>query len=228
MRNIALTVLVVLVTALAGYGSNCPNVTYDNYMASGFSCQVTDLTFSNFNYNASSNPPGFGLPAGSVMVDPIFTPGNAGLAFSAGWYASTGGVGEMDSLLQFTVTSPVSNIFEMSLSMGGVGFSGTGFIGVDETACLGAMLPACTGGTMVTLRVFDSSSGSQLYDSINFTGVDLIDIDKDITVQAGTNGSAEVSLVTDQFGQTPEPGTLSLLGLGTVALVGFARRKLNL
>jgi hypothetical protein len=172
------------------------------------------------------------MPAGSIEVTPITTPNNPGLQFSAGWSASTTtGILEQDSLFQFAVSS-TSPITDLSLSIAGVGFTGTGAINVDETACLGAMLPSCTGGTVVTLSVFDSSAGQQLYDQVNFSGTNLVDISKDLMVQAGTNGSAEVSVVTDQFSEgtstVPEPGTLSLLGVGAAALFGLARRKLSL
>ena len=36
------------------------------------------------------------------------------------------------------------------------------------------MLPSCTGGTIVTLHVFDSSAGEQLFDEVNFSGVSLV------------------------------------------------------
>jgi hypothetical protein len=102
---------------------------------------------------------------------------------------------------------------------------------VDETACLGAMLPTCTGGTIIQLRVCDSSSCNTLSDTVNFAGVSEVDVEKDITVQAGTNGDASLSIVGNQFSEgatTPEPGTLSMLGVGVLTLGGLMRRKLNL
>ena len=100
-----------------------------------------------------------------------------------------------------------------------------------ETACLGALLPTCTGGQIITLTVFDDAAGQQLVDSATFAGVNEISISKDLTVAAGTNGLATVSVLTDNVSEgsssVPEPGTLSMLGLGGAALVGFARRKLN-
>src|SRR5208337_2917984 len=101
-------------------------------------------------------------------------------------------------------------ITDLSLSMGGVAWTGTGSILVAESACLGAMFPSCSGGQIIKLSVFDSSSGTQLFDSATFAGVTEIDLQKDISVVAGTNGSAAVSLVTNQFseGTTPEPSSI--------------------
>lgn len=234
MRKVSITLAVVLATAVIAFASNCPNTTYDQYLGSGFNCTINDQTYQDFAYTGTSNPPGFEIPAGSIGVTPITTPGNPGLQWSTGWNASTSsGILTQDSLFQFVVTGDPNNLItDLSLSIAGVGFMGTGSISVDETACLGAMLPSCSGGTVVSLHVFDSSAGQQLFDQVNFAGVSLIDVSKDLLVSAGTNGSAQVSVLTDQFsegqGTVPEPGTLSMFGAGILALGGFARRKLNL
>jgi len=236
MKKALVALFVVLGATLAAFAdaSPCPTSTYDVYIASGFQCAIGDKTFADFMYSGTSNPPGFGIPAGGVAVTPITTPGNPGLQFSAGWFASTSsGILEEDSLIQYSVSVNPGGalINDLSLSIGGVAFSGTGYIGVTENACLGAMFPSCSGGTILTLNVFDGSSGSKLYDSATFAPVSEIDVEKDITLQAGTNGSASLSLVTNQFSevtQTPEPGTLSMLGLGVIAVAGFARRRLGI
>ena len=76
-----------------------------------------------------------------------------------------------------------------------------------------------------------ASSCNTLSDTVNFAGVSEVDVEKDITVQAGTNGDASLSIVGTQFSEgapTPEPGTLSMLGVGVLTLGGLMRRKLNL
>ena len=227
--------LVIACVALlsgAGFASTCPGGYYNQYLGSGFSCSIDDKTFSNFQYTSSSNPPGFQLPAGSIAVTPITTPGNPGLQFSGGWEASTTtGVLSMDSLFQFTVNvNPGgAKITDLSLSIGGVGFMGTGQVVVDETVCLGATFPSCTGGTVDYLRVARDSNENIIYDQINFAGVSEVDVEKDVLINAGTNGSASLSLVTNQFseGTTPEPASILLFGSGALALAGVLRRKLN-
>lgn len=231
MKNALLAVLVIMACSLTAFASNCTSTTYDVYISQG-SCGINDQVYSAFAYVGTSNPPGFSIPAGSVQVTPITTPGNPGLQFSAGWLASTGsGVLEQDSLFEFQVNS-TSPITDLTLTIGGASFIGTGEVVVAETACLGAILPACTGGQLITLTVFDDAAGQQLTDTVNFTGVNEISVEKDLTVAAGTNGLATVSVLTDQFSEgqatVPEPGTLSLMGLGGLGLLGFARRKLNL
>ena len=228
--------LVIACVALlsgVGFASACQDTTFDNYLGAGFNCTIGDKTFSNFAYHSTSNPPGFSIPAGSIDTSPITTLLNPGFQWSTGWHASTSsGVLSEDSLFQFTASvNPGGNLItDVSLSIGGVGFSGTGSVTVDETVCLGATFPACTGGTVRTLEVFDSSSGIQTYDEISFAGVSEVDVQKDVLINAGTNGSATLSLLTNQFSEgstTPEPASILLFGSGVLGLAGVLRRKLN-
>ena len=235
MRNAVVVLTLILASSLVAFAASCPTTTYDVYIAPGFSCDIGDKTFSDFAYTGTSNPPGFAIPAGGVGVTPITQPGAPGFQWSAGWHASTNsGVLTQDSLFQFVVNvdpggAPITGL---SLSIAGVGQTGTGEVFANEQACLGALLPMCSGGTIVTLQVFDTRDGQQLVDSITFPGVTEISVSKDLEIQAGTNGSASVSVLTDQFiegsSTVPEPGTLSMLGAGALALASFARRKMNL
>src|SRR5690242_14496060 len=235
MKKAVLALSLMLLGSVAAFAANCPATTYDQYIVSGFNCDIGDKNFSDFMYTGTSNPPGFSIPAGSVFTTPITTPGNPGFQWSAPWFASTNsGILAQDSLFQFSVNvlpggAPIT---DLSLTIAGVGFGGTGEVVVDETACLGAMLPTCSGGQIVTLRVFAGASGTQLVDEVSFAPTTMISVAKDVEIQAGTNGNASLSVLTDQFSEggttVPEPGTLSMLGVGAVALAGFVRRKLTL
>jgi hypothetical protein len=226
--------LVIACVALlsgVGFASACSDTTFDQYLGAGFNCTIGDKTFSNFAYHGTSNPPGFSIPAGGIDVTPITTPLNPGFQWSAGWHVSTSsGVLSQDSLFQFTVNSSSANITDVSLSIGGAGFSGTGSVTVDETVCLGATFPACSGGTVKTLEVFDSIDGVKTFDEVSFAGVSEVDVQKDVLIDAGTAGSASLSLLTNQFseqGTTPEPASILLFGSGALALAGVLRRKIK-
>lgn len=235
MRKAVIALLMILAGSVAAFAAACPSTTYDQYIVSGFNCDIGDKNFSDFMYTSTSNPPGFSIPAGSVATSPITTPGNPGFQWSAPWFASTNaGILAQDSLFQFnaSVNPGGAPITDLSLTIAGVGFAGTGEVIVDETACLGALLPTCSGGQIVTLRVFAGASGSQLVDEVSFAPTTLVSVAKDVEIQAGTNGNASLSVLTDQFSEggttVPEPGTLSMLGVGAVAIAGFVRRKMSL
>jgi hypothetical protein len=214
-----------------GFASACPSGGYmSTYLGTGFSCTIGDKTFSSWIYTSTSSPPGFEIQAGSVGVTPITTPGNPGFQFNAPWLASTlSGVQGRDSFFEFQVNSSGAPITDVSLSIGGFGTTGTGSITVDETVCLGATFPACSGGTTKTLEVYANSGGFKAFDEVSFAGVTEVDVEKDVLIDAGTNGSATLSLVTNQFseGSTPEPASILLFGSGALALAGVLRRKLN-
>ena len=220
----------ILLLAGIGFASACPSTTFDHYLGSGFSCGIGDKTFADFAYHSTSNPPGFDVPPGSVSVEPITTPRDPGFEFTAAWMASnSSGILTQDSLIAYNVSDGGHNsITDVSLGIGGVGFSGTGSVFVDETICLGALLPSCTGGQIEQLAVYDYSGGVHLFDEVSFAGVSFIDVQKDIEMSSGTDGTARLSLVTNQFseGTTPEPGSIALFGTGVLALAGVLRRKL--
>jgi hypothetical protein len=233
MTRPVLAVIMLLAGSVAAFAADCPSTTYDNYIVGGYSCGLATMNLSNFTYSSSSNPSGFEIPAGSVAVGPINSPGIEGMQWSTGWFASTNsGILGQSSVLQYNVDVDPGGVpvTGLSLAIDGTGFLGTGTVVVDETVCLGALLPTCTGGTIVALSVYYGAGGSQFVDTINFTGVTELSISKDVEVQAGSNGQASLSEISDvvqQGGTVPEPGTFVTLGLGFLAVGGRIRHKLK-
>jgi len=236
-RKLASTLLVIAcVTLLSGIGfaSACPSGTMQNYIGTGFSCTINDKTFSNWFYEGTANPPNFALPPGSVGVVPQTTMGSEGFRFSAPWDVSTlSGVLSMDSDIDYgiTVNPGGALITDVSAAIGGFNVGGTGSLEVDETLCIGALFGAngsCS-GTMRNLRVFSNSEGTVAFNEISFAGVTEVGVEKDILLDAGTNGDADLSLVLNNVssGVTPEPGSILLFGSGALALAGVLRRKLK-
>ena len=235
MKRLTLTLLVVLAGITTAFADVCPSSTLDKYLGSGYSCGIDDKTFFDFSYSSSSNPGGYGIPASGVSVSPINTPGNPGFLFNAPWTVSTNsGVIMLDSLIGYTVTVNQGGqaITDLTLAMVGFDAIGTGEISIDETYCLGGILPVCSGGTEGTLVLNYTSKGGATSQTVNFAGVTEISVEKDILLTAGTNGQAAVSGVYNQFsegsGTTPEPSSALLFGTGVIGLAGVLRRKLRL
>ncbi len=235
MQSKGLSALLVIacVALLSGVGfaSACQTDSYANYKLLTSGCVIDDKTFSDFRY--TYGPPNLGISPQNLTVTPLNDALGPGFQFSAGWYASNpGGLNSMDSLIQYTVNvNPGGRpITDVSLSIGGSGWNTTGGVFVDETVCLGAVFPACSGGTEEQLHVYDSAAGTKLFDEISFAGVTEVDVEKDILVEAGSdaNGSARLSLVTNQFSeQAPEPSSILLFGSGALVYAGLLRRKLS-
>ncbi len=239
MKNKWLSALLVIgcVTLMSGIGfaSACPSGTLADYIGQGFSCTIGDKTFNNWFYSGTANPPNFALPPGSIGVNPQTQLGNPGFRFSAPWDVSTdNGVLSMDSNISYGVTVNPGGalITDVSVAIGGFSFEGTGSVEVDETLCVGALFAAngsCS-ASLKTLKVFTDAGGTVAFNEVSFAGVSQVGVEKDILLDAGTDGDADVSLVLNNFseqGVTPEPASILLFGSGALALAGVLRRKLK-
>jgi hypothetical protein len=212
--------LVLSASFAAATPSACTAETLNNYLAAGFSCEIDNLLFSNFTYSDSANGTS-PIPSTAVNVTPLTVSGDEGLQFTAGWSVSS--LAEEDSDIDFTVSTVnhANTIDELSLEFNGH-YTGTGTSSVTENYCAGGTLISCP-TTVGQIAV--TNPPTVLSDtSLDFTPVNTLQVSKDITVSAGTWGTASISEVNNTYGQVPEPGTLCLLGGGLVAL-GLVRRR---
>jgi hypothetical protein len=231
MKSITFAVFalfVVLAGSLSAFGAACAVATYDKYLPNNFSCGIDDKTFYNFSYSNGGTDL---MPATSITVNPITTPFNPGFLFNAPWGVGAGHT--QDSLIGFTasVNQGGNLIKDLSLSMFGAGFVGTGQVSVVETYCAGdTFADGCAHGTDGTLLTILNAGTSKLFASVTFAQpVKVVDVVKDIELLGGSDGSASLlSGVQNQFSEVPEPGSMVLLGTGALGLAGVLRRKLML
>ena len=215
MKTILLTMTLVIGFSFSAWGGACLNQDLNVYDASGFSCTIGDLTFSNFAYTPTEIGGALVPPDTSVMVNPITGP-EAGLEFAAGWLATNGQL--EDSLIKYTVTCSDCTIDDWVLQIAGAGGTGDGLVNVAETSPEVAI-----GLTQTEIGGVISGNGSG-----TFTPVTSLSVAKDILVYGGgvPSTSTQVSSVTNLFStaSTPEPSLL-ILCTGLLGLVPVARRK---
>jgi hypothetical protein len=209
MKKLLFAVTLTMLFTSAVFAGSCPTNTLNNFL--GNSCSVGNLLFSNFTYTSSASGSAVAISASGIEVTPLVVNGEVGLNFSAGWSAGPGQ--GLDSLIGFTVTAMTGSISDMSLSMGGAGFSNSGVATVAENASNGT-----------NLFVFDDAGGTSLTDSATFVPVTSLTVSKDVTVDGFADGTAAISSVNNLYSSTPEPTTLGLLGTGLIGLAGLLRR----
>jgi hypothetical protein len=229
MKTKLLVVFALLAVPITVLASPCPTTTYDQIISGG-ACTIADKTFGNWFYTSSATGGATKVNAGDIAFTPLPTANNPGVLFSFGFGVGPNQV--QDETFAFTVTVPTGKapITDLHLLMLGAGFTGTGSASIAESACLGDLFSdGCAHGTVISLTTFDNSTQTKLSDTATFAPVTVIDVIKDLELTGGTDGTAVVSAVENHFseGQTPEPGTLGLVGVGVVSLGVILRRRLQ-
>ena len=96
--------------------------------------------------------------------------------------------------------------------------------------------PSLGGDIHITESLFNTSSvdvGNLLNDyqqnltseTVNFAPVSELTVNKDVSLEGNTDGTATLSTFTQNFSETPEPGTVSMLGLGFIGIALTRLRK---
>jgi len=175
-------------------------------------------TFSTFTY--STSPVNSAPLAGDITITPYNSAGpEAGLKFSGAFSAAAGTT--VDYAITYVVTAPQGYLITNATLSGGFStFGGTGTGSVIEY-----LLNPANNSTVGTMEISSPSPPGVTSDTINFAGVNSIEVQKDIILNGGSEG-ASISIINQGFSSSviPEPTSMALLGIGLSGL--FTLRRL--
>jgi hypothetical protein len=195
--------------------------------AGSISCATDSLGFSLFGFFGSASGGAVSPSPSSIgvtVVDPATNPTADGAGFQFNPNFSVGPLGSQDADISFKVTAAAGTYindlfigFNGSVSNPANGASAT----YSETYCTGGWNTGCN-----TFQVNDPPPN--LTQLISIPNATTLYITKDFGVTGGSNGSAGISLVTNEFSTStvPEPREIGLLILAMVGLV-FAQRRIK-
>lgn len=207
------------------------DLTYAALIADG-SCTIADKTFSGFTFAGNATGGAVALTAADISVSEInttpadFATSKIGFAFQFSLDASSGQTN--DVALTYTVSISPGNpglsiasaeLEETSALTGGVGGGESATVG--ENICIGG----CPGPSEKI-----STSNTSPFDSVGFSGVQTVGIEKDINVNGGNTptSSASISIVdntVDQAVATPEPASIVFFGTLLLGVTALIRKK---
>jgi hypothetical protein len=185
--------------------------------------KVGDKEFTGFSYSRIGDMP----QAADVLVLGFRdVSGNWGVSFHGAFLDLPGG-SFSDALIRFMVNVAAAEaaqgqrITDAHLRIAGAGLGDESGFFVDETFAENNEL----------LNAFVSTIGpaqqTQLSDSAVFAPVTKLTVTKDILAiaAAGQSQPARASVIDQSFSQIPEPASVALVGLSSLALVGAGRRR---
>jgi hypothetical protein len=216
MKRFALTIAAVIATAGLSSAATCGNGSLASYIALGAGgCTIGGNTL--FGFQTVSGIAGATPIATSALAITPFG-GSTSFGFTAALTQTAGANSLFETIFTYQISG--NSYTGSSIALAGSSETGDGAVTDIQNYCAGGTfgLGGVTGcaavtGALVTL------AGIEQTDSASFTGVGLLSITDDFTLDGGLGGSASGGSFTDQFtarsvSAVPEPFGFSLMGLG--------------
>ncbi len=192
---------------------------------------VLDKVFSDWAFTANAQGGGLAPTPAGITVQGVYfdlngsqacepTIDEIGLRFTGGWSAGPGQL--VDTVISFKVAATRPHyITDNTLKMTASGSAGTGGASISENVYSDAILSDLVAGKFVV----DTPTFVQHEDHVDFSqGYSELWVVKDVNVNGGIGGAAQISEFYNTFSQVPEPASLVLLAVGVLAVIRRRRR----
>lgn len=204
----------------AAADSPCASANLNTYLATGFTCSVGNLDFSDFSYLAGGTNQ---IAPTSIGVSAVTSPDGPGLNFNPAAQVSGSNL-DTDILVGFTVTGINGALIDdIYMGFGNVTTTGTGSALYTENFC---------GGPENQCSIFVEAPNTNDVNYVNLSSTDIggpvstLTITKDLDLETGSSGLAATSSFLNEYSTVPEPRSVSLvLGLGLLAGFVFFKRR---
>jgi hypothetical protein len=236
LNNRIALVLGVLLIAQAGLVADTMDpdaASIQSIIDGGAGYTVGNLTFTNFSVKSITTGTAVAPNAAGILADgKVLADGRVQLDFTGSWTAF--GLGSVaDTKIRFMVAcnDGCSVVEGNELGLTSANVRGDGYVVITENVFDGNPSDDPTSQMIGDKIVAKFSDRAVMRDWAEFEGQQVIWVEKDISV-ADLGGDDLVTLshlsgFYQNFTVTPEPGTMSVLGLGTLGLLArrFRRKK---
>lgn len=192
---------------------------------------VGNLTFTNFTVNSITQGTANAPDAMGILMDgKVLNDGRVQLDFTGSWTAiGLGSVADTKLRFQVLCNDGCSIIEGNELGLTSANVQGNGYVIITENVYDGHPSEDVASQLIGDKLVAKFSDRAQMKDWAEFEGQPSIWVEKDISV-ADFGGNELITLshlsgFYQNFTVTPEPGTLSLLGMGTLGMLAKRFRK---
>jgi len=212
-----------------GFGAPATRADFlQDLITTGGSLTVGNLVFSQFGYTANSGdaPLASNISVGQIPPSGTDAFGNFGIRFGLAGF-DTPNTTATDFLITYTVTAPSALLRDVHL-VSNLSIAGTPAAGDHPFGNIVETVRA-TGNNQVaqiTNSATPTSSNLSSLGTFNPAGpFTTIFVTKDVQLFSTPGAISTVSFIDQAFSQVPEPGSLVLLGLGGLGLMGYTWRR---
>jgi len=221
--------IAAVVGLVLGFGAPTTRADFlQDLITTGGSLTVGNLVFSQFGYtpNSGDAPLASNISVGQIPPAGTDSFGNFGIRFGLAGF-DTPNTTATDFLITYTVTAPSALLRDVHL-LSNLSIAGTPAAGDSPF-----------GNIVETVRAAGNQQVAQLSNGVTATSSSLsslatfspegpfttIFVTKDVQLFSTPGAITTVSFIDQAFSQVPEPGSLMLLGLGGLGLMGYTWRR---